>query len=211
MTNETLRHLDFYYDFGSPNVYLAWKALEPVEGLTLNLKPVLIGGLFKGSNNQPPWQAFAGVPAKMRYMMTEIERFARQYGLSDFKMNPHFPVNTLLAMRTAMVAHEMGVVDRFFPTVQTAMWETGRDISQPEVLAAVLDEVDLPGEAMVAKTQEPEVKQSLMDATEAALKRHLFGLPTWFVTTDQGDEMYFGKENCWMFGAKPVALPGASS
>ena len=201
--------LDFYYDFGSPNVYLAWRALERVDGLTLNLKPVLIGGLFKGSNNQPPWQAFAGVPAKMRYMMAEIERFARLYGLEDFKMNPHFPVNTLLAMRTAMVAHDMKVVDRFFPAVQIAMWETGRDISQPDLLATVLNEVDLPGAEMVAKTQDPEVKQALMEATDAALKRHLFGLPTWFATNDQGEsDMYFGKENCWMFGAKPVSLPG---
>lgn len=211
MANSDTQTLDFYYDFGSPNVYLAWKALEPVEGLTLNLKPVLIGGLFKGSNNQPPWQAFAGVPAKMRYMMAEIERFARLYGITDFKMNPHFPVNTLLAMRTAMVAHEMEVVDRVFPAVQTAMWETGRDVSKPDVLATVLTEVDLPGEEMVARTQDPEVKQALIDATDAALQRHLFGLPTWFAKTEDGEEMYFGKENCWMFGAKPVAMPGASS
>ncbi|MEL6687231.1 MAG: 2-hydroxychromene-2-carboxylate isomerase [Pseudomonadota bacterium] len=195
--------LEFYYDFGSPNVYLAWKALSQVDGLTLDLKPVLIGGLFKGSNNQPPWQAFAGVPAKMRYMMAEIERFARIYSISEFKMNPHFPVNTLLAMRTAMVAHADGVEETFFPAVQTAMWETGRDVSKPEVLAAVLDEVGLSGEAMVAKTQEADVKQALIEATEAALKRNLFGLPTWFAKTDHGEEMYFGKENCWMFGALP--------
>lgn len=203
--SQDIQTLDFYYDFGSPNVYLAWKALSQVDGLTLHLKPVLIGGLFKGSNNQPPWKAFAGVPAKMRYMMAEIERFARLYGLSEFKMNPHFPVNTLLAMRTAMVAHDQGVEDTFYPAVQTAMWETGQDVSKPHVLAAVLSEVGLPGEEMVAKTQDPSVKQALMDATDAALKRNLFGLPTWFAKTDQGEDMYFGKENCWMFGAMPGA------
>lgn len=203
MVTQAPQTLEFYYDFGSPNVYMAWKALSQVEGLTLDLKPVLIGGLFKGSNNQPPWQAFSGVPAKMKYMTLEIQRFARMYGLSDFKMNPHFPVNTLLAMRTAMVAHQDGVQDQFFPAVQTAMWETGRDVSKPEVLAAVLSEVGLPGEDMVAKTQDPEVKQALMDVTEAALGRGLFGLPTWFAQTDAGEELYFGKENCWMFGAIP--------
>lgn len=131
-----MKTIEFYYDFGSPNVYLAWKALSQVDGLTLDLKPALIGGIFKGTNNQPPWQAFAGVPAKMHYMMAEIRRFATMYGLSDFKMNPHFPVNTLLAMRTAMVAHADGVEDRFFPAVQIAMWETGQDVSQMDVLAA---------------------------------------------------------------------------
>lgn len=195
-----MKTIEFYYDFGSPNVYLAWKALSQVDGLTLDLKPALIGGIFKGTNNQPPWQAFAGVPAKMHYMMAEIRRFATMYGLSDFKMNPHFPVNTLLAMRTAMVAHADGVEDRFFPAVQIAMWETGQDVSQMDVLAGVLNDAGLPGTDMVARTQGPEIKQALMDATQAAIDRGLFGLPTWF---DQVD-MYFGKDNCWMFGAQPT-------
>lgn len=199
-----MKTLDFYYDFGSPNVYLAWKALSSVEGLTLDLKPALIGGIFKSANNQPPWQAFAGVPAKMQYMMVEIRRFASLYGLIDFRMNPHFPVNTLLAMRTAMVAHEDSVVDRFFPAVQTAMWETGRDIAKPDILAAVLDEAGLPGHAMVDRTQDAAIKQALMEATQAAVARGLFGLPTWF---DPAGEMYFGKENCWMFGAQSLSLP----
>jgi 2-hydroxychromene-2-carboxylate isomerase len=203
-----MKTLEFYYDFGSPNVYLAWQALSKVEDLTLTLKPALIGGIFKGANNQPPWQAFAAVPAKMQYMMVEIKRFAAIYDLTDFKMNPHFPVNTLLAMRGAMVAHADGVEAVYFQAVQTGMWETGLDISKPDVLAAVLTKAGLPGEAMVARTAEPAVKQALMDATTAAINRGLFGLPTWFAKTEQGeDDMYFGKDNCWMFGAQPDRLP----
>jgi 2-hydroxychromene-2-carboxylate isomerase len=203
-----MKTLDFYYDFGSPNVYLAWKVMSKVEDLTLILKPALIGGIFKGANNQPPWQAFAAVPAKMQYMMVEIKRFAAIYDLSEFRMNPHFPVNTLLAMRGAMVAHADGVEAAYFQAVQTAMWETGLDVSKPDVLAAVLSEAGLPGEAMVARTAEPEVKQALMDATAAAIDRGLFGLPSWFAKNAQGDDdMYFGKDNCWMFGAKPDRLP----
>lgn len=196
------RTLEFYYDFGSPNVYLAWKALSQVDGLTLDLKPALIGGIFKSANNQPPWQAFAGVPAKMRYMMAEIERFASAYDV-PFSMNPHFPVNTLLAMRAAIVAHNEGVVAAFFPAVQTAMWETGRDVSDPQVLAEVLNEAGLDGPDIVARTQEPDIKQALMDATAVAVERGLFGLPSWF----DGKDLYFGKENCWMFGAQPARLP----
>lgn len=203
MKTPTIKTMDFYYDFGSPNVYLAWQALSTVEGLTLTLKPALIGGIFKSTNNQPPWRAFGNVPAKMSYMMAEINRFADMYGLTNFEMNPHFPVNTLLAMRTAMVAHADGTEAIYFPAVQTAMWETGRDVSKPDVLVAVLDEAGLPGEAMVARTQEPAVKQALMDATQAAVDRGLFGLPTWF----DGRNMYFGKDNCWMFGAQPDRLP----
>lgn len=203
MTTPIEKNIDFYYDFGSPNVYLAWKVLAPVEGMTLTLKPALIGGLFKGANNQPPWQAFAGIPAKMHYMMLEINRFAAMYGVTEFQMNPHFPVNTLLAMRAAMVAHADGTEAIYFEAVQTAMWETGRDVSKPDVLAVVLNEVGLPGEAMVARTQDPDIKQALMDATQAAIDRGMFGLPTWF----NGDDIYFGKDNCWMFGAQPQQLP----
>lgn len=208
MKTPVVKNMDFYYDFGSPNVYLAWKALAKVEGMTLDLKPALIGGLFKGTNNQPPWQAFAGVPAKMSYMMVEIKRFAALYDLAEFQMNPHFPVNTLLAMRAAMVAHADGTEAIYFAAVQTAMWETGRDVSKPEVLVSVLIEAGLPGKAMVARTQEPEVKQALMDATQAGIDRGMFGLPTWFTKTKAGDDdMYFGKDNCWMFGAEPVQRP----
>ena len=187
--------LDFYYDFGSPNAYMAWKALSATPGVTLDLRPVLIGGLFKLANNQPPWQAFSGVPAKMNYMMVEIGRFAKMYGLSDFKMNPHFPVNTLLAMRAATAAVEAGVHDAFVPAVFKAMWEDGVDVSKPEELARVLTEAGLDGEALVAKTQAPEVKQALMEATQACADRGVFGLPTWF---DEAGEMYFGKDCCWM-------------
>ena len=187
--------LTYYYDFGSPNAYLAWKALSATPGVKLDMKPVLIGGLFKSANNQPPWQAFSGVPAKMAYMMVEIRRFAAMYGLSEFQMNPHFPVNTLLAMRTAMAAEEAGVHGAFVPAVFTAMWEDGVDVSKPEELARVLSEAGLEGKALVGRTQASEIKQALMEATQACSDRGVFGLPTWF---DEEGEMYFGKDSCWM-------------
>ena len=147
------------------------------------------------------------IEAKMNYMMAEIGRFADMYALSDFKMNPNFPVNTLLAMRAAIIAHSDSVVNIFYPAVQKAMWETGLDISKPEVLASVLDSADLHGESIVARTQDASVKQALIDATQDAARRGLFGLPTWFAENQQGsDEMYFGKDNCWMFGAMPENL-----
>ncbi|MGB6228512.1 MAG: 2-hydroxychromene-2-carboxylate isomerase [Litorimonas sp.] len=202
------REIDFYYDFGSPNVYLAWRALSRVDGLNLTLKPALIGGLFKSANNQPPWRAFADVPAKMKYMWVEIDRFVAMYDLPDYRFNPDFPVMTILPMRAAMVALDEGTHERFFEPVQVAMWERGLDISKPDVLASVLDAVGLDGAAMVARTQEPAIKDALKTATQAATERGLFGLPTWFARNAEGqDEMFFGKDCCWMFGAEPVRLP----
>ena len=202
------RHLDFYYDFGSPNVYLAYRALSRVEGLTLDMKPALIGGLFKAANNQPPWQAFAEVPSKMRYMQTEIARFVEMYDLPDYRFNPNFPVMTILPMRTAMVAIDEGTHEQFFEPVLSAMWEGGVDISVPAQLAGVLDTAGLDGERMVARTQEQGIKDALKSATHDASVRGVFGLPTWFAQGSDGEpDMFFGKDCCWMFGAEPVRLP----
>jgi len=188
--------LDFYYDFGSPNAYFAWKALQGVSeqtGLKVILHPVLIGGIFKSTGNQPPWQAFGNVPNKMKYMQLEIQRFVKDHSLTRFKFNSAFPVNTLLAMRAAMAAQAAGVHDIFYPEVFKAIWEDDKDISQPDILAAVLNEAGLDGKALVAATQMAEIKQALMDATQACVDRGAFGLPTFFL----GDEMYFGKDRVW--------------
>jgi 2-hydroxychromene-2-carboxylate isomerase len=204
------KHLEFYYDFGSPNVYLAYRALSRVEGLSLDLKPALIGGLFKAANNQPPWQAFGTIPTKMQYMQVEIARFVEMYDLPDYRFNPHFPVMTILPMRTAMVALDEGTHDQFFEPVLSAMWEEGKDISLPPVLADVLDDAGLEGERMVARTQEQGIKDALKEVTTAASMRGLFGLPSWFDTTPaSGGEplLYFGKDCCWMMGAKPIRMP----
>ena len=197
------KRLEFYYDFGSPNAYMAWKVLSDTEGLSLDMKPALIGGIFKSTNNQPPWQAFSGVPAKMKYMTVELQRFVSLYGLTEYKFNPHFPVMTILPMRAAIVSVEEGTHDSFYPAVFSAMWEQGLDVSNPAVLAGVLDKAGLEGDRMVARTQDQSIKDALMAATAEAVNRGVFGLPTWF----DGAEIYFGKDCCWMMGAKPVQMP----
>ena len=203
--------LQFYYDIGSPNAYLAWRALSATPGIELDMRPVLIGGLFKSANNQPPWQAFGGVPLKMRYMMTEIERFTRMYGLAEFAMNPHFPVNTLLPMRAATAALAEGVHAGAVAPLMRGMWEAGEKLSDPDALARVLDAAGLDGAHLVSRAGDPDIKQALMDATAKASERGVFGLPAWFADAneDGGEEMWFGKDCVWMMhpDAKAV-LPG---
>lgn len=192
----TDKTLDFYYDFGSPNAYFALKALAGVTertGLTINMLPVLIGGIFKSTNNQPPWMAYSNVPAKLDYERLEINRFIETHELTKFKFNSAFPVNTLLAMRAAIAARSAGVHDAFYPAVFNAIWEEDKDISQPDVLAGVLNDAGLDGEALVAATQDPSIKQGLMDATTACVARRVFGLPSFFL----GDDLYFGKDRIW--------------
>ena len=204
MTDLQKPKLDFYYDFGSPNAYFAWKALQGVSertGLEVIMHPVLIGGIFKSTGNQPPWQAFGNVPNKMKYMQLEIQRFIKDHNLTAFKFNSAFPVNTLLAMRGAIAAQKAGLHDAYYPAVFKAIWEEDRNISQSDILADVLTQAGLNSTALIEATQNPEVKQGLMDATQACVDRGAFGLPTFFL----GDDIYFGKDRVWMIEQKLTA------
>ena len=185
--------IDFIFDFGSPNGYLARKALAGVAqrtGATVNLIPCLLGGIFKATNNASPMVAFGDVKGKLAYEGLETRRFIEKHGLTAFRSNPHFPVNTLLIMRGLVAARRSGVEDAYLGVVLAAMWEQGEKMDDPEVVRRVLDAGGLDGAALIAATQDPEVKAELVANTEGAVARGVFGIPTFFV----GQEMFFGKE-----------------
>lgn len=185
--------IDFLFDFGSPNGYLAWKVLPKIAertGARINIVPVLLGGLFKLTNNRSPVEAFAGVKNKLAYEGLETKRFVAKHGLTAYRSNPHFPVNTLLIMRGLIAARRMGAGDRYLEAVVSAMWEQGLKMDDPAVVREVLEKAGLDAEALLAATQDAEVKAELMAGTEAAAARGAFGVPTFFV----GDEMFFGKD-----------------
>lgn len=185
--------LEFIFDFGSPNAYLAYKVLPPLlerTGATLDLVPCLLGGIFKATGNQPPMVAFGNVPQKMAYEHKEMERFVEEYALTKFAFNPHFPVNTLMLMRGAIAAHEEGVLDQYVDAGLAAMWEAGLKMDESEVFVSVMNEAGLDGQALLDRTQEPAVKAGLISNTERAVERGVFGIPTFFV----GEEMFFGKD-----------------
>lgn len=185
--------IDFFFDFGSPNAYLCLRVLPDIEariGKVFVIKPVLLGGVFRATNNQPPFEAFAGVPAKLAYERLEMERFISKHGLGKFMSNPFFPINTLAMMRGAHAAIKMGVIDTYIEAVVSAMWEQQLDMGQMEVLTGVLDAAGLPTADIVRESQTPEVKQALMDATQELIDRGGFGIPTFFV----GAGMFFGKD-----------------
>ena len=187
------KSLDFIFDFGSPNAYLAWHGLQPIlsrTGAELDILPCLLGGIFKLTGNQAPWMAFANVKGKIDYERLEMMRFIKLHGLSKFQMNPHFPVNTLLLMRGAIAAKESGVLDDYVIAGLAAMWETGANMSDPNVYAAVMTKAGLDGAALLSSTQDPAVKSNLAENTDAAVARGVFGVPTFFV----GEEMFFGKD-----------------
>lgn len=183
----------FYFDFGSPNAYLAHRALPDIEartGARFTYVPVLLGGLFKLTGNQAPMIAFAGVPNKLAYEHREMQRFIARHRLTKFRMNPHFPVNTLALMRGAVAAEREGVLGAYVEAMFSFMWEEGRKLDDPAVLAASIDEAGLPAERLMTLAQTGEVKDQLMVNTQSAYERGAFGIPSFVV----GGELYFGKD-----------------
>ncbi|MBP6876380.1 MAG: 2-hydroxychromene-2-carboxylate isomerase [Phenylobacterium sp.] len=185
--------VEFIFDFGSPNAYLAYTVLQDIArrtGAQVVLTPCLLGGLFKITGNQAPMTAFGGIQGKLAYEALETKRFVARHKLDRYQFNPHFPVNTLLIMRGLVAARRLGVEQAYLDTVMAAMWERGLKMDDPQVVAAALAEAGLDAKAILEATQDPEVKAELMANTERAAARGAFGIPTFFV----GDEMFFGKE-----------------
>ena len=188
------QRVEFVFDFASPNAYLAYHALLPLlerTDATLDLTPCLLGGIFKATGNQAPMMAFASIPAKLDYMNVELRRFIARHGLSAFRFNPNFPVNTLMMMRGAIAAQREGQLQAYLDMGLSAMWEEGLKMDDPEVFVTAVSNAGLDGQALLAATQDPEVKAALVANTESAVRRGAFGIPTFFV----GEEMFFGKDS----------------
>lgn len=184
----------FFYDFASPNAYLAHRVIPAIAertGARFSYVPVLLGGLFKLTGNRAPMLAFADIPAKLAYQHREMSRFVRRHGLTGYRMNPHFPVNTLLAMRTAVAAERAGQAAEFIEAMFAAMWEQGLKLDDPAVLAAAIDAAGLPAAQLLAAAQDQAVKDELAANTQAAADRGAFGIPSFMV----GEELYFGKDS----------------
>jgi 2-hydroxychromene-2-carboxylate isomerase len=183
----------FLFDFGSPNAYLSHEAIPAIAqrtGAKFEYMPVLLGGIFKATNNKSPAETLAGVKNKREFHAVETERFVKRYRVEPYVFNPHFPVNTLNLMRAAIAAQQEGVFETYVDAAFFHMWREPKKMDDPEVAAAALTASGLDGAKLLARAQEPDVKAKLLENTQKAVERGAFGSPTFFV----GNEMFFGKE-----------------
>jgi len=185
--------VEFHFDFGSPNAYLAHLVVPEIEkrtGAKFEYVPILLGGVFKLTNNRSPAESMRGIKNRLEYEELERQRFVQRHAITRFTFNPFFPVNTLLIMRGAVAAQLEGVFDRYVDEVFRHMWAEPKKMDDPEVVRVVLEQSGLNAAALLARTQEPAVKDRLLKNTEASIARGAFGSPTFFV----GDEIFFGKD-----------------
>jgi 2-hydroxychromene-2-carboxylate isomerase len=181
------------FDFGSPNAFLSHEAIPAIEqrtGVKFEYVPILLGGVFKATNNKSPAETLAGVKNKPEFNALETERFVKRFGVKPYIENPFFPVNTLNLMRAAVAAQLEGVFEKYVEAAFHHMWVEPKKMDDPEVAAKALTASGLDGAKLLTRGQEPEVKARLIANTQSAVERGVFGSPTFFV----GQEMFFGKE-----------------
>jgi 2-hydroxychromene-2-carboxylate isomerase len=185
--------VQFQFDFGSPNAYLAACVIPDIERRTstkFEYVPVLLGGIYKLTGNSSPAEYLKGIRNKGEYMARETERFIRRHGITNFHRNPFFPVNTLQLMRGAVAAEAEGVFWPYFQAVYHHMWEEPKKMDDPAVMREALVSSGIDADRIIARSQDADVKNRLMALTQDAVDRGAFGSPTFFVD----DEMFFGKD-----------------
>src|SRR5450432_330983 len=183
----------FMFDFGSPNAFLSHEAIPAIEkrtGVKFDYVPVLLGGIFKATNNKSPAETLAGVKNKREFHELETERFIKRFQVQPAVWNPFFPVNTLNLMRAAVAAQFEGVFAAYVEAAFHHMWREPKKMDDLEVAVKALNSSGLDGARLLARAQEPDVKAKLIENTQSAVERGAFGSPTFFV----GNEMFFGKE-----------------
>ena len=183
----------FMFDVGSPNAFLSHEAIPAIEqrtGVKFEYVPILLGGIFKATNNKSPAESLAGIKNKPEFHALETERFVKRFHVKPYTMNPFFPVNTLNLMRAAVAAQFEGVFENYIDAAFHHMWVEPKKMDDLEIAAKALASSGLDAAKLLARSQEPEVKARLIQNTQSAVERGAFGSPTFFV----GKEMFFGKE-----------------
>jgi len=185
--------VQFMFDFGSPNAYLAARIIPDVErrtGVKFEYVPILLGGIFKLTNNRSPGESFAGIKNKPQFMELETERFIRRHNITTFRKNPFFPVNTLQLMRGAVAAQFEATFEPYFHAAYHHMWEEPKKMDDPQIARDAFISSNIEFDRLFARAQQPDVKARLLELTQDAVDRGAFGSPTFFV----GKEMFFGKD-----------------
>lgn len=189
--------IEFILDLAAPNAYLAWYPLNDLaarHGVGIIITPVFLGGMHKLTGNAPPMVRDADVRGKVAYAALEFHRFLDKHGMDKFRMHPALPFNSILLQRLLLTVdgdERARMVEALLPVV----WEDNIDCGDVNIVGSVLENAGFDAAALLRQTQNPDLKQRLMDNTADTVERGAFGIPTFFVRrAGQADEMFFGKE-----------------
>lgn len=185
-----MARLEFWFDFASTYSYVAAMRIEALaagRGVEIAWRPFILGPIFQrqGWNDSP----FNLYPARGRYMWRDLERLCERHGL-PFRRPTRFPRHTVLAARVGLLCEEEPWIGDLVRAIFRANFVEDRDISEPALLAAVLDALGRDGASLVEKARSPENKQRLRERTEIAWDRGIFGAPSFVVE----GELFWGQD-----------------
>jgi|SRR5580658_1077997 2-hydroxychromene-2-carboxylate isomerase len=190
---EVMAKVEFHFDLGSPNAYLSHLVIPQIERRTsakFEYVPILLGGVFKLTNNRSPAESLRGIKNKPEYERLETRRFIQSHSISRFQMNPYFPVNTLMLMRGCIAAQSLGVFERYVDEMFGDMWAEPKKMDDPQVWRTALGKSGLPAGQILELIETPRIKEQLLANTQRSVERGTFGSPTFYI----GDEIFFGKD-----------------
>ena len=186
--------IEFHFDFGSPNAYLSHLAIPEIEkrlGIEFEYVPILLGGVFKLTNNASPAETLRGIRNKVEYQEIETVRFLKKHKITKFKKNPFFPVNTLKLMRGAVSLLDKDNYSHYVDQIFAHMWAEPKKMDEEAVFRATLISSGLPADKILEDIMQPKIKNRLMQLTSQSVERGTFGSPTFFLD----EEIFFGKDN----------------
>ena len=179
------KNVTFCFDFGSPYSYLAYNNLNSIKeaGGEVTIMPVLLGGIFKATGNQPP----ATVQKKGEYMFKDINRWSQKLDI-PFKMNPYFPILTVPHMRGAVLAQRENILEKYMQVMFEAIWVKAMNLNDQEILTNIAEKSGIDPNQFAEEISSDEIKNKLRENTEFAISKGAFGVPTYYLD----DEMFWG-------------------
>ena len=200
--------IEVFFDCSSPWTYLAFHNLQPLArelDVEIRWRPILVGGVFNTVNPSVYAGRAAPVPQKARYMLKDMQDWARAAGLT-IKMPPSvFPVNSVKVMRGCLVLEPLGKLLDFARAAFEIYWSEDRDISQDDVVADVCRRAGVDPQTVFDGISGQAIKDRLKGNTDELMARGGFGSPTLFVG---GDDMYFGNDRLELVRAAVLRLKG---
>lgn len=174
--------IEFLFDYASPYSFLANETLAArLPGAEIVYRPIYLRAI-EGFRTGIPFSA-----PKLAWMIQDLRRCAAELAI-DFRVPHSFPVNGLYALRGAIVAQHAGTFARYHPAMFRAVWQQTRDISSKQAVATLATELGFP--EVAAQLDEPAIKDELRANTDDAIRRGVFGVPTFFV----GNELFWGHD-----------------
>ncbi|HBC56495.1 MAG TPA: hypothetical protein DCZ03_04955 [Gammaproteobacteria bacterium] len=181
--------VQFFWDIGSPYSYLATTQIRNIVDkyqADLDLRPFLLGAVFKETGNKPP----ITLPAKSQYMPQDLNNWCEFYQV-PLTFPKDFPINSVMPMRAAVAAHRLGNGETFALSLYHAYWGEGQDVSQPEILQQVANACGLNGNELLELTQDQSIKDELRENVALAVHKGAFGAPTFYL----GEKMFWGVDH----------------